>query len=370
METPLNFGPQHPSTHGVLHLNMVIDAEIVKSVDPDVGLIHRGLEKIAENRMYFKFTPIANKIDYVAAAAWEFNYIGCVEKLLGMTVPPRATWARMIILEVQRIISHVFWMGTLSMDLGQPTVFVWAMRERERLLDIFEDIMGGRMTYGWMIIGGLRDDITPEQIQRIALELYHLEKVLPEYFDLLEKNSLFCERMIGVGIITRQMATDYGLTGPSARASGVLYDVRKDDPYLAYKDVQFNVPTRTAGDCYARYEVRRDEIMQSISIVRQAIAQLPDGPYRAVNAMTLRPPLALSMRTPKNGEAFLRTECPRGEGAIFLLSDGSNFPYRCKIRGPSFNNLSLLSELCKNQSIPDVVAIIATLDPVFGECDR
>jgi NADH-quinone oxidoreductase subunit D len=356
--------------HGVLHLNTIIDGEIVKSVDPDVGLIHRGLEKIAENRMYFKFTPVANKIDYVAAAAWENCYISCVEKLIGMESPERAQYARVLILELQRIMSHIFWLGTLSMDLGQPTVFVWAMRERERLLDVFEDIMGGRMTFGWMIIGGLRDDITPEQIKRIEHEVAHLEKLLPEYFTMLEHNAIFKKRMIGVGVITRQEALDYGLTGPVARASGVAYDVRKDDPYLIYGKLDFAIVTRTAGDSYARYEVRRDEIFESIKLVRQVIARLPEGSYRAANAMTLRPPIALSMRTPAKGEAFMRNECPRGEGAIYLLSDGSNFPYRMKIRGPSFNNLSILSKLCANQLIADVVAIIATLDPVFGECDR
>jgi NADH-quinone oxidoreductase subunit D len=370
METPLNFGPQHPSMHGVLHLQAVVDGEIVKSVDPDIGLIHRGLEKIAENRMYFKFTPIANKIDYVAAAAWENCYISCVEKLIGMQIPERAKYARTIILEVQRIISHLFWIGTLSMDLGQPTVFVWAMREREKLLDIFEEIMGGRMTFGWMIIGGLRDDITQEQLDMISKAMLHLERILPDYYRMTEENSIFRNRTIGVGIITKQDAIDYGLTGPIARASGVPYDVRKDDPYLIYDRVQFNMITRTKGDCYARYEVRRDEILESIKIVRQAIAYIPAGPFRAINAMTLRPPIALSMKTPVNGEAFVRNECPRGEGAIFIISDGSNFPYRLKIRGPSFNNLSITSKLCANQTIADVVAIIATLDPVFGECDR
>jgi NADH:ubiquinone oxidoreductase subunit D len=370
METPLNMGPQHPSMHGVLHLRTIIDGEIVKSVDPDVGLIHRGLEKIAENRMYFKFTPVANKIDYVAAAAWEHCYISAVEKLIGMQIPERVKYARTIILEVQRIISHLFWIGTLSMDLGQPTVFVWALRERERLLDIFEDIMGGRMTFGWMIIGGLRDDITARQLKMIQDAVLSLERILPDYYRMTEQNEIFRQRTVGIGVITRQDAVDYGLTGPIARASGVLYDVRKDDPYLIYDKLDFNVITRAAGDCYARYEVRRDEILESIKIIRQAIKAIPDGPFRAPNAMTLRPPIALSMKTPVNGEVFVRNECPRGEGAIFIISDGSNFPYRLKIRGPSFNNMSIVSKICANQTIADVVAIIATIDPVFGECDR
>lgn len=370
METPLNFGPQHPSTHGVLHLNMIVDGEIVKSVDPDVGLIHRGLEKIAENRMYFKFTPVANKIDYIAAASWENCYISCVEKLMGIQIPERVKYARVIILELQRIMSHMFWIGTLGMDLGQPTIFVWALRERERLLDVFEEIMGGRMTFGWMIIGGLRDDITAEQIEMIRREIEYLEKKLPEYYRMTEKNGVFKKRMHGIGIITKEDAIAYGLTGPNARASGVPYDVRKDDPYLVYDKLYFKMVTRTSGDNWARYEVRRDEILESIKIVKQGIAQIPPGPIRAPNAMTLRPPVALSMRTPVNGEAFVRNECPRGEGAIFIISDGSNFPYRLKIRGPSFNNLSILSKLCKNQTIADVVATLATLDPVFGECDR
>jgi len=356
--------------HGVLHLRAVIDGEFVRSCDPEVGLIHRGLEKIAENRMYFKYTPIANKIDYVAAAAWENCYISCVEKLQAIEIPERAKYARVIVLEIQRIISHIFWIGTLGMDLGQPTIFVWAMREREMLLDIFEDIMGGRMTFGWMIIGGLRDDITPSQLGSITKAMKYLEGRLPEYYRMTEQNGIFRNRTIGVGVITKQDAMDYGLTGPIARASGVAYDVRKDDPYLAYGALDFKMITRAAGDCYARYEVRRDEILESINIIKQAMAKLPEGPVRSPRAMTLHPPIALSMRTPVNGEAFVRNECPRGEGAIYILSDGSNFPYRLKIRGPSFNNLSITNKVCSNQTIPDVVAIIATLDPVFGECDR
>lgn len=370
METALNFGPQHPSTHGVLHLNLKIDGETIISLDPDIGFIHRGLEKIGENRMYFKYTPIANKIDYVAAAAWENCYISCVEKLLGLELPERVQYARTAILEVQRIISHLFWIGTLGMDLGQPTVFVWAMRERERLLDVFEHIMGGRMTYGWMIIGGLRDDITQGQVRMILDELDYIEGKLPEYYRMTEKNHIFVKRMKGVGVVNKQQAIDYGLTGPIARASGVPYDVRRDDPYLAYDKMDFDVVIRTAGDCWARYEVRRDEIVESLKIARQALGKMPDGPYRAPNAATLRPPTALSMRTPEWGEAFVRNECPRGEGCTFIISDGSNYPYRLRLRGPSFNNLSIIADLCKGMSIPDMVATLATFDPVFGECDR
>jgi NADH-quinone oxidoreductase subunit D len=370
LETALSFGPQHPSAHGVLHLRLVIDAETIVSCDPDVGYIHRGIEKLAENRMYFKFTPIANKIDYVAAAAWEHCYISCVEQLLGMQIPERVVYARTLILEVQRVISHLFWLGSLAMDLGQPTIFVWAMRERERLLDVFEDIMGGRMTYGWMIIGGLRDDITERQVRRILDELDRLERALPDFLDVTERERTFRERMKGIGIITKEDALAYGLTGPIARASGVPYDVRANAPYLAYERLKFKMITRTAGDCYARYEVRRDEIHESMRIARDAAAALPAGPYRAQNAVTLRPPIALSLKTPQGGEAFVRNECPRGEGAIFLASDGSNFPYRMRIRGPSFNNLSIMPKVCAGQTIPDMVATLATLDPVFGECDR
>lgn len=370
METVLNFGPQHPSTHGVLRLRLVLDGERIMSLDPDIGFIHRGIEKLAENRMYFKFTPITNKLDYLAPASYEHCYISCVERLLGMEIPDRAAWARMLMLELQRIASHLFWIGTLGMDLGQPTVFVWAMRERERFLDIFEDVMGGRMTYGWMIIGGLRDDITPGQLETISDELDRLERKLPEYYAVTERNHIFRQRMQGVGVISRDRAAAYGLTGPVGRASGVPYDVRKDDPYLAYDKVEFNVATRNEGDCWARYLVRRDEIIESIGICRQALRSLPEGPYRAKNAMTLRPPTALSMKTPEWGESFVRTECPRGEGAIYIISDGSNYPYRLRIRSPCFCNLSILPELCKGQTIPDMVATLATFDPVFGECDR
>ena len=370
METPLHFGPQHPSTHGVLHLNLVIDGERVVSCDPDIGLIHRGLEKIAENRMYFKYTPVANKIDYVAAAAWEHCYISAVEKLTGIQPPERAQWARMIIVELQRVISHLFWIGTLGMDLGQPTVFVWALREREKLLDVFEEIMGGRMTFGWMIIGGLRDDLTPSQVLMIRDAVRVVRERLPDYYHMMEENGIFRRRMRGVGVIDRDQAVAYGLTGPNARASGVQYDIRRDDPYLKYGDVEWDVITRVAGDNEARYEVRRDEIIQSLRIVTRALDRLPEGPIRAPTAATLHPPIALSMRTPKDGEALVRAECPRGEGVIYIRSDGTNYPYRLRIRGPSFNNLSILPALCRGMSVPDLVATLATLDPVFGECDR
>ncbi len=306
----------------------MLDAETVVSLDPDVGYIHRGIEKLAENRMYFKFTPIANKLDYIAAAAWEHLYISCVERLIGLEPPERAVCARMAMVELQRVVSHLFWLGTLSMDLGQPTIFVWAMRERERLLDVFEDIMGGRMTYGWMIIGGLRDDLTPGQAARILAELDRLEKVLPEYLAATERDGLFRERLQGVGAISARDALAYGLTGPAARASGVPYDVRAHAPYLRYTQLGFRMVTRAAGDCWARYEVRRDEMRESMRLVRAALALMPEGPIRAQGAMTLRPPVALSMATPKDGEAFVRNECPRGEGAIMLVSDGSNYPSR------------------------------------------
>lgn len=370
METVLNFGPQHPSTHGVLRLVMEMDGEVIKRLDPDVGFIHRGIEKIAENRMYFKFTPITNKLDYIAPLSYENCYITCVEKLLGMQIPERAIWARTLMLEMQRLISHLFWIGTLGMDIGQPTVFVWAMRERERFYDIFEHVMGGRMTYGWMIIGGLRDDITAGQIGMIEDALVEIERKLPEFYAVTEKNHIFRQRMKGVGVITREQAIDYGLTGPMARASGIPYDVRKDNPYLAYDRLDFKLITRESGDCWARYEVRRDEILESIRMCRQCIANLPAGPYQSADAKTLKPPVALSMKTPENGRAFVRNECPRGEGAIYILSDGSNYPYRLRIRSPCFSNLSIMPLICKGQTIPDMVATLATIDPVFGECDR
>ncbi len=347
-----------------------MDGEVIKEADPEVGFIHRGIEKIGENRMYFKLTPVVNKLDYIAAAAWEHCYTSCVEHLMGIDPPERAVWARMMMLELQRIVSHLFWLGTLAMDLGQPTVFVWAMREREKALDIFEHVMGGRMTFGWMIIGGLRDDITRGHLEMIREFLDYLEGRLPEYFRVSEQNGIFRKRLQGVGVIPVTRALAHGLTGPVLRASGIPYDVRKDAPYLAYDKVDFSVVTRRKGDNYARYEVRRDEIFESIKVVRQVLERLPKGPVRAVNAATLHPPIALSMKTPEDGRAFVRNECPRGEGVTYLLSDGSNYPYRVRFRGPSFTNLCIIPELFRGMTIPDMVATLATLDPVFGECDR
>jgi NADH-quinone oxidoreductase subunit D len=369
METYLNMGPQHPSMHGVLHLKLTIDGENIKRVEPEIGFIHRGIEKLCENRMYFKITPILNKVDYIAAASWECLYVSTVEKLLNIEIPERAKYIRVFMLEMQRIMSHLFWLGTLSQDLGQPTSFVWAMRDRERFLDIFEEITGGRMTFGYMIFGGLKFDIEDATFERSAKLIDDVEKNLKEFIGMLS-GSIFMGRMKGIGKITKKQALDYGLTGPNLRASGVQYDIRKQEPYLIYDRLDFDIPVREEGDCYARYEIRLEEIRQSIKMVRQVIRDMPKGPIQAANSITIRPPLALSLRTPEHGEAFCRQECPRGEGAIYLLSDGSNYPYRMRLRGPSFINLQLLPEICKDTCIADVVAIVATLDPVFGESDR
>ncbi|MDR5703475.1 MAG: NADH-quinone oxidoreductase subunit D [Armatimonadota bacterium] len=361
-ELILNMGPQHPSTHGVLRLIVTLDGENITEVHPDIGYLHSSVEKMLEHRTYAQGIALTDRgMDYLTALANEEVYILAVERLAGIEVPERARYIRTILLELQRIASHLLWLGTFGIDLGAFTAFLWCMRERERVMDLFEAVTGGRLHHVYFRIGGVYEDL-PEGWTDRALEFcdYFLQR-LPEYDELLTGNPIFKVRTQGVGVLPREVAIAMGASGPVGRASGVAYDVRKADPYEVYDRVEFDIPVYTEGDCYARYLVRLEEMRQSVRIIRQCIAQLPGGSIRARVPLSLRPP---------KGEVYVHTESPRGDLGIYMVSDGSEKPYRVKIRAPSFSNLYALTEMMRGWKVADVIAILGSVDIVLSDVDR
>jgi NADH-quinone oxidoreductase subunit D len=357
----VNMGPQHPSTHGVLRLILKLDGEEILSAVPDIGFLHRGMEKIAENRTYLQFIPYTDRVDYLSAMSSNMAYVLAVERLADIPVPRRAEFLRVIMLELNRIASHLLWMGTLGLDLGAFTPFLYAFREREVILDLFEMTCGARLTYSYFRFGGVSKDIPPEFMPALKNFLPDLKKKIAEYDVLLTNNVIFLGRTKDIGILPKEMAIDYGVTGPNLRGSGVRWDLRKDDPYSIYSEFEFDIPIGSKGDCWDRYNVRIEEMRQSIRIIEQAIETIPPGNV----SNGLMPNLRI-----EPGELYSRTESPRGELGIYLVSDGSNKPYRLKIRSPSFSNLSVLPEIAKGWKIADVVAILGSIDVVMGDVDR
>ena len=361
-ELVINMGPQHPSTHGVLRVVLRLDGERVVGADVVIGYLHRGIEKLCEHRDWLQIVLITDRMDYVAAASNNLGYVETVEKLMSLEVPPRARYIRTILAELQRIASHCLWLGTHAMDLGAMTVFLYAFRERELILDLFEDYCGARLTYNAMRIGGLPLDIPPRWDEKVRAFCDILDTKVYEYEELLTRNRIFLERTRGVGVIGGEEAIAIGLSGPALRGSGVPRDVRKDEPYAAYADVEFNVPIGMAGDTYDRYLVRVEEFRQSTRIIRQALDGLPEGPIIGKVPRLIKPPA---------GETYHAIESPKGEIGYFIVSDGkSNVPYRFRVRPPSFCNLQALPRLIKGHLVADVVALIGSIDIVLGEVDR
>jgi NADH-quinone oxidoreductase subunit D len=357
----LNMGPQHPSTHGVLRLVLRIDGEVVLEAVPDLGYLHRGIEKIAENRKYNQFLPFVDRLDYVTAMLNEHGYCMAVEKLLNVQVPPRAEHIRVIVAELNRIASHLVFYGPFAMDLGAITPFLYAFRERERIIDLLESLSGQRLTYAYMRIGGVRFDVPEGFTDKVLDFCKYFKPKVDEYEDLFTQNSIFLQRTKNVGVLTRDMAINYGCSGPVLRGSGVKYDVRKDCPYSIYPNVQFDVPVGTVGDSWDRYKVRMEEMRQSVRIIEQAVAQLPSGDIMAPVSKVIRPAV---------GEAYVRVESSRGDLGFFIVSDGTTNPYRLKVRAPSFSNLSVIPELVRGLGVSDVVAVLGSIDIVLGEVDR
>jgi NADH-quinone oxidoreductase subunit D len=360
-EMVLNMGPQHPSTHGVLRVVLKLDGETVVDLDCDIGYLHRGVEKIAEHDTYQMITPYWDRLDYVAAVSNDLCYVGAVEKLLQVEVPRRAEYLRVALTELQRIASHLLWLGTHAMDIGAVTVLLYAFREREEILKILEDFIGARLTAHAFRIGGLWWDAYPEFEARVRDFLKILPDRISEYETLLNANRIWLQRTVGIGIISAEDAVNLSLTGPALRGSGVNYDVRKAQPYSAYSDFDFDIPLGENGDTYDRYLVRMEEMRQSIRIIEQALDGLPEGPVMAKVPKIIKPPV---------GEIYHSIEAPKGEIGVYLVSDGTGKPYRMRIRPPSYINLQSLKSMSIGHLVADVVAIIGTLDIVLGEVDR
>lgn len=360
-ELVLNMGPQHPSTHGVLRVILKLDGERVLSTECVIGYLHRGVEKLGENRTWQMFAPYVDRMDYVAAVSNGLGYCLAVEKLLGVEAPPRAQAVRVILTELNRIASHLLWLGTHALDIGAITPLFYCMRERELILNIYEKYCGARLTTHAFRIGGLQYE-TYEGFEKECLDFCDLfEKKIDEYEELLTGNRIWKQRLTGVGVLTAEDCKEYGVTGPMLRAAGVKWDLRKAQPYSGYEKYDFEIPTRQNGDTYDRYIVRMQEMRQSVRIVRQAVADIPPGPIMAKVGKVIKPPV---------GEAYVSIEAPKGELGYYIVSDGSTQPYRVRIRPPSFVNLQALDKMCRGALVADVVAIIGTTDIVLGEVDR
>jgi NADH-quinone oxidoreductase subunit D len=361
-ELVINMGPQHPSTHGVLRVVLRLDGEKVVDSDVIIGYLHRGIEKLSENRNWTQIILLTDRMDYIAAATSNVGYCQTVEKMMALEVPRRAQYIRTALCELQRIASHCLWLGTHAMDIGAMTVFLYAFRERELILDLFEEYCGARLTYNSMRIGGLPLDIPIGWDKKVlAFCDIQMQKV-DEYEELLTNNRIWLERTRDIGVISARDATAIGLSGPALRGSGVPRDIRKDEPYAAYSDMKFDVPIGTRGDTYDRYLVRLEEFRQSVRIIRQAIEGLPEGPIIGKVPRLIKPPA---------GETYHAIESPKGEIGFFIVSDGkSTNPYRFRVRPPSFCNLQALSRLIKGHLVADVVALIGSIDIVLGEVDR
>jgi NADH-quinone oxidoreductase subunit D len=360
-ELVLNMGPQHPSTHGVLRLVLKLDGERVRDVECVIGYLHRGVEKIAENRTYTMFVPYVDRMDYVAAVSNGLGFCLAVEKLISVTAPPRAQTARVILTELNRIASHLLWLGTHALDIGAITPLFYTFREREEILKIFENYCGARLTTHAFRIGGLQYALYDGFEEQVRAFCEYIKPKFDEYDDLLTKNRIWVDRLRGIGVLTAEDCKRYSVTGPVLRAAGVKWDLRKAQPYSGYEQYDFEIPTRESGDCFDRYVIRMEEMRQSVRIVEQAVERLPAGP------ILTRVPKVLK---PATGEVYVSIEAPKGELGYFIVSDGTVQPYRVRVRPPSFLNLQALETMAKGALLADVVAIIGTIDIVLGEVDR
>lgn len=360
-ELVLNMGPQHPSTHGVLRVILKLDGEKVMGTKCVIGYLHRGVEKIGENRTYQMFAPYVDRMDYVAAVCNGLGYCLTVEKLLNVEAPPRAQAVRVILTELNRIASHLVWLGTHALDIGAITPVFYTFREREYTLDIFERYCGARLTTHAFRIGGLQYELYDgfeEDVKKFC-KLF-LPKV-DEYEELLSGNRIWKGRLTNIGVLNAEDCKAYGVTGPMLRAAGVKWDIRKAKPYSGYEKYDFEIPTRENGDTYDRYIVRMQEMRQSTRIIQQAVEDIPSGPIMAKVPKVIKPPV---------GEVYVSTEAPKGELGYYIISDGSPQPYRVRVRPPSFVNLQSLDKMARGGLIADMVAVIGTIDIVLGEVDR
>ena len=383
----LRLGPQHPATHGVLRVNLELDGETIVGCEPEVGYLHRGIEKLAENRTYTQALVLSDRLDYIAAMANNVGFCVAVERLLGIEPPPRAKFIRTMVGEMSRISSHLLWLASHALDIGAMTVFLYCFREREMLLDLFEELCGARLTFSYPRIGGVRQDVTHAFLGRLEEFVDIFPTRIPEYETLIDTNRIWLQRTVGVGKLSAEQALALGLTGASLRGSGVDYDLRKHFPYDAYGEVDFEVPIATEGDSYARYRCRMEELRQSVRILNQCLDMLPPGPIVAENA----PELSMAKAPPQPkvekregeeaapppekvtypvGAVYVATEAPKGELGFYFVSDGSNQAYRMHVRSPSFIHISALKPMTEGRLIADLITNIGTIDIVLGESDR
>ncbi len=382
----LNMGPQHPATHGVLRVVLRLDGETIIKCVPELGYLHRGYEKLAENLTYHEFIPHTDRLDYLAPMSNNVAITLAIENALGMESPERAQWIRTLVSELARISSHLMAMGSTCMDVGALTILLWTFVEREKLYDIFEEICGARFTTSYSRIGGIANDINDTVLAKIRKWAEEFPKNLNHFTSLIHRNRIFIDRMAGIGLMPRDKAIELGLTGPTLRGSGVARDLRKDVPYLVYGRLDFDVMTRTEGDVWGRYMVRVDEMSQSLKMVHQILDQMPKGEIR-LNEPNVVLPKKSEIYTkmeelisdfmlinfgaaPEKGETYTAIESPKGELGFYIVSDGTGFPWRMKIRSPSTANLQGLSHMAEGSMISDIVAIIGSVDPIMGEADK
>ncbi|MBI5287215.1 MAG: NADH dehydrogenase (quinone) subunit D [Deltaproteobacteria bacterium] len=385
-EITISMGPQHPSTHGVLHLVLDLQGERIIKADPDIGYLHRGTEKIAENLFYPQFVPYTDRLDYMCGMTNNLAYVQAVEKLLGIEITERARYIRVIASELSRIGGHLVAIGAWGLDLGAMTVLLYTFREREMVMDLFEMLCGARMTFNYLRVGGVRYDL-PEGFKGRCLEFVNLfPERINDYEQLLTENRIWLKRNKRIGVISAEDAINLGLSGPNLRGSGLKWDIRKDEPYRVYDRFDFDVPVGENGDCFDRYIVRLEEMRQAARIIKQALEQIPDGPVNVDMPEIVPPPkedlsknmealihhfklISHGFKVPK-GEVYSSIESPKGELGFYIVSDGSEKPFRVKIRAPSFVNLQAINPMSKGAYLADVIAIVSSLDPVFGEVDK
>ena len=382
----MNFGPQHPAAHGVLRMVLEMDGEIIDRADPHIGLLHRGTEKLIEHKTYLQAVPYFDRLDYVSPQNQEHAFAIAVEKLLNIEAPPRGQYIRVLYAEIGRILNHIFTLCAFAIDVGAMTPFLWGFEQRENLMEFCERVCGARLHMGYFRPGGVALDMPAG----LAEDIWNWAEQFPEFIDdcegLLTENRIFKQRTVDIGIIVADKALDWGFTGPNLRASGVAWDLRKSQPYDVYEVMDFDVPVGKHGDCYARYLVRIEEMRQSLRIMKQCLTEMPDGPVRSADAK-ISPPRRGDMKMSMEalihhfklytegyhvpaGETYSVVEAPKGEFGVYLVSDGTNKPYRCKIRSPGFAHLQAMDILCKGHMLADVVSVLGSLDIVFGEIDR
>jgi NADH-quinone oxidoreductase subunit D len=382
----LNLGPQHPATHGVLRVVLELDGETVVRATPHLGYLHTGIEKNAEDKLYYKVIPMTDRMDYLAPMSNNLGYVLAVEKLLGIDVPEKVKYARVLLTELTRLNSHLVWLGTHALDVGAMSMLLYAFREREMILDIYEAVSGQRMMSTYFRVGGLAEELPNDFDKKVKKVLRVLPEKMREYEDLLSNNRIWIKRLTGVGTLTSQQALDLSVTGPLLRSTGINYDVRKAQPYSGYEKFDFDIPVGANGDCYDRYLVRMEEMRQSLRIIKQALDGMPEGPFQAdVPGVTLPPKkdvltkmealifhfkiITEGYRVPA-GSYYQAIESPKGELGYYMVSDGSTKPYRMRVRPPSLINLRALNPMVTGGLVADVIACIGSIDIVLGEVDR